>query len=560
MIGYMCKYAPIEILAGFDLDASLIAPNEYNLGFAESYIYPSICSYTKAVLQHSLQTKAYAAVLFTDCCDAMKRVADVLARQPDPKLYTINLPRQTNRSGRAMYTKALTHFVSELEKEQGRAFDIKKFLAACASTVMAEDGMEYIAILGARVSPSLLNECRSLCKLPVRDLTCASQTRHFKNAPNTVNLAVLMEWYADSLMTQTPCLRMADTVARKALLADPALKGIVYHTIKFCDFYNFEYAAMDQVLPILKIETDYTTAGAGQRRTRLEAFFETQSTQKPTASKHDINRSCKAYYAGIDIGSTSTDAVILNSDGQVLAGIVVPTGAKSMGAANLALDAALCQAGLERVDITNMVTTGYGRKAVEFRSTDITEISCHAKGVSHLFPEARTIIDIGGQDSKVIRLDSDGNVVDFSMNDKCAAGTGRFLELIASTLNIPIEQMSELGLHWTEEVTISSMCAVFAESEVISLIAQNKETCDIVRGINLSIASRVAGLAARVHAEGPFVMTGGVAKNKGILLALGQKLGQPILVDTQPQTCGAFGAALFARANSVGNCNSLFDM
>ena len=545
MIGYMCKYAPIELMAGFGIDTELMVPNEESLDVADSNIYPSMCTYAKATMQHAFKT-SYEAILFTDCCDAMKRVSDVLARQPHQSVHSISLPRLADHQGIAMYARILERFVNQLEGALGKTFDVDEFLNACISPLAEESNEDYVAILGARVPPSLLLECKRLSRLPIRDLTCASQKRCFGNPPVERDRPTLMTWYASNLLQQTPCLRMANTAARDTLLADSAIKGVIYHTIKFCDFYSFEYAAIKRTVPMLKLETDFTPASAGQLKTRLEAFFETLGLQESIPKQQPNKGATGKHYIGIDIGSTSTDAVVLDREGQLVAKAVVPTGAKSVDAANSALEQVLAQAGLRRSDIENMITTGYGRKAVDFRSNDITEISCHAKGVNHLFPQARGIIDIGGQDSKVIRLNEDGAVADFAMNDKCAAGTGRFLELIASTLSLSLEQMSAYGLRWHEEVTISSMCAVFAESEVISLIAQNKETCDIVHGINVSIAGRIAGLVARVHATGPFVMSGGVAENRGMLLALEQKLCQPILVPEYPQLCGALGAALFA--------------
>ena len=182
----------------------------------------------------------------------------------------------------------------------------------------------------------------------------------------------------------------------------------------------------------------------------------------------------KGLYAGIDSGSTSTDVVIIDRDKNIIAQSILPTGAGAAAGADRALDEALAQAGLSRSDINATVTTGYGRTAVGLGDQSITEITCHAKGAYFLDPSVRTIIDIGGQDSKVIRLDENGNVTNFVMNDKCAAGTGRFLELMARTLELSLDDMSRLGLEWKEDVTISSMCTVFAESEVVSLIAENR--------------------------------------------------------------------------------------
>ncbi len=167
-------------------------------------------------------------------------------------------------------------------------------------------------------------------------------------------------------------------------------------------------------------------------------------------------------------------------------------------------------------------------------------------GAHHLCPEARTVTDIGGQDSKVIRIDETGAVVSFVMNDKCAAGTGCFLDLMARTLELGLSDMSDIGLRWNNEVVISSMCTVFAESEVVSLIAQNTPTEDIVHGLNMSVAGKTASLVHRLGAEPPYIMTGGVARNRGVVGALEGKLGAPISVYEQAQLCGALGAALIA--------------
>ncbi len=192
-----------------------------------------------------------------------------------------------------------------------------------------------------------------------------------------------------------------------------------------------------------------------------------------------------------------------------------------------------------------MVTTGYGRKNLQLSDSSITEITCHAKGARFLYPQVRTVIDIGGQDSKVIVLDDEGNVVNFVMNDKCAAGTGRFLETMARTLDVSLDEMSTLGLKGNP-VTISSTCTVFAESEVVSLIANNTAMADIINGLNQSIASRTISQARRAKGQAPYMMTGGVSNNAGVVKALEKELGESIYVPREAQICGALGAALFA--------------
>ena len=238
--------------------------------------------------------------------------------------------------------------------------------------------------------------------------------------------------------------------------------------------------------------------------------------------------------------------VILDKDKKMVTGVILPTGAGAAVGAERALEQALEQAGLQRSDIDAIVTTGYGRTAIQDGDKSITEITCHARGAHYLDPSVRTVIDIGGQDSKVIRLDENGAVVNFVMNDKCAAGTGRFLEMMARTMEMNLDEMSKAGLKYKEDITISSMCTVFAESEVVSLIADNHSAADIVHGLNQSVAAKTAALASRAGAKGPYMMTGGVARNRGVTEALEARLGAPLWLPPEPDLCGALGAALFA--------------
>ena len=252
------------------------------------------------------------------------------------------------------------------------------------------------------------------------------------------------------------------------------------------------------------------------------------------------------YVAGIDSGSTSTDVVILDQDGKIKSTMIIPTGGGAMMSAEKSLDLAVEKAGIKEEEIVRIVTTGYGRAYIESGDDSITEITCHAKGAHYLNPNVRTVIDIGGQDIKAISIDENGAVKNFLMNDKCAAGTGRFLEMIARTMEMNLDQMSECGLEFKEDITISSMCTVFAESEVVSLIAQNKHTDDIVHGLNKAVAAKTASLVKRVGGEEAYMMTGGVAQNKGLVKTLEERLGTSLVISPKSQLCGALGAALFA--------------
>ncbi len=249
--------------------------------------------------------------------------------------------------------------------------------------------------------------------------------------------------------------------------------------------------------------------------------------------------------AGIDIGSLSSEAVILNN-GEIVSYSILPTGADAQKAARACMHKALEGARLTSEDISATVATGYGRISIPSATKRVTEITCHARGAHRLFPNTRTVIDMGGQDSKVISVDTDGRVLDFVMNDKCAAGTGRFLEVMAGALEVDLVEMGERSARAKNGLIISSMCTVFAESEVISLIAAGCSKNDIIRGLHEAISKRIFSMAGKLRMERPITMTGGVAKNRGIVDALGRLLKGEIHVPEEPQIVGALGAALSA--------------
>ncbi len=250
--------------------------------------------------------------------------------------------------------------------------------------------------------------------------------------------------------------------------------------------------------------------------------------------------------AGIDVGSLTAEVVLMDR-GEVLHYVIMPTGSNSKAAAEKAIESALKTAGLSRSDIKYIVATGYGRVSIEFADKRVTEITCHGRGAYFLNPKVRTVIDIGGQDSKVILLNDEGRVLDFAMNDKCAAGTGRFLEVMAQALEVELSGLADLSDKAKNTVAISSMCTVFAESEVVSLIAQGIPQEDIARGLHQSIADRTAGMVRRVGLEEVVMITGGVAKNRAVVRALSEKLKTEIIVPPEPQIAGALGAALLAE-------------
>jgi len=255
--------------------------------------------------------------------------------------------------------------------------------------------------------------------------------------------------------------------------------------------------------------------------------------------------------AGCDIGSLTAKAVILK-DGKMLASEVVLASAQPERSATEVMTIALEKAGIKMEDIAYCVGTGYGRKHIPFMNGEESEIACHARGAVWQVPTARTVVDIGGQDAKAIRVDNQGNVERYIYNDKCASGTGRFLEIIADSLDIKLEDMGTLSEKATEKLTLSNQCVVFAETEIISLVNEGKEIADIVSALHQAVANRAASLARGILVEPDAVMTGGVAKNSGMFSALERALGVKLHKVENPQINGALGAALFAADKANG--------
>lgn len=566
MIGYICKYTPIEIFEALGEETCRIEPDVTNFNKADTLMHPNLCSYAKGVVEAALEG-GYEGIVLTTCCDSIRRVYDVLKEKlPDTFVYLLDVPRIVKDAGIDLYEKRIREMVLAYEAFSGKVFD-EQPLAAILKTRMeescykekpaAEEGANEkpakavkVGILGARANVHIKQILDERGAEVVFDLTCTGVRRKLLLEKENV-----LHGYVRGLISQFPCMRMEAAANREQLIGrylDQA-DGIIYHTVQFCDNYSYEYAWLKERLskPLLFLETDYTRQSYGQILTRMEAFLESLAA----ASKIDMERSEKKqrkaekgemYVLGIDSGSTSTNAVIMDQDRKLKAFSVVRTGAKSGESAERILTDVLGKAGLKQGDISWIVSTGYGRVSIPFADETVTEISCHGKGAHYFNPKIRTILDIGGQDSKAIKLDERGEVIDFVMNDKCAAGTGRFLEAIARTLEVGLDELGPIALASTEKITITSMCTVFAESEVISLIANNTEKADIADGICHAIADKAYSLLKRVGLEEEFMMTGGVAKNPGVVHAVEEKLQSKLYICPEPEIVGAVGAALYA--------------
>lgn len=260
----------------------------------------------------------------------------------------------------------------------------------------------------------------------------------------------------------------------------------------------------------------------------------------------------KGYYLGIDVGSTASKCVVVDDGGAMVGTGLAGSGAGTAGP-DQAREQALSSAGISLDDVIASCATGYGRNLMTWTDGQMSELSCHAKGAAALFPGVRTVIDIGGQDAKVLSLSAKGDLENFAMNDKCAAGTGRFLDVMASIFGCKVSDLSGYDEQSTQVATISSTCTVFAESEVISKLSEGEPIPNIVAGIHTSVVERTAGLARRLGVKAPVVMTGGVALNRRLRERLADKLGHDIQTNEHTQLIGAFGAALHARETYSAN-------
>ena len=601
MLGYICKYAPIEVFESMGVEMKRIDPQVTNFTQADMKMHPNICSFAKGVLE-DVMAGGYEGVILTTCCDSIRRLYDVLKQElPDRFIYILDTPRITKDAGIALYEGRIRKMIEAYEAFSGKTFEEEKLAdilrkkkkeqsislgesgcredAAPEEREAADSGnrtaaaaseadagrrafrRKNIGLIGARANESIVQILQEKNANLAFDLTCTGLKRKYLLEPEQV-----LTGYTRGLLSQFPCMRMEAASGRDELIERYAgsVDGVIYHTVQFCDNYSYEYAWLKKRLdrPMLALETDYTKQSYGQILTRIEAFLESLG-QAPERTKREVSRqqngteqegertqgkenSGNMYVMGIDSGSTSTNAVIMDGDRKIVASAVVRTGAKSGESAQRILDEVLSEAGLKREDISWIVSTGYGRVSIPFADENVTEISCHGRGAHYFNPAVRTILDIGGQDSKAIRLNEKGEVADFVMNDKCAAGTGRFLEMIARSLEVDVDELGSIALQSKEDIEITSMCSVFAESEVISLIANNREKTDIANGICRAVANKSYSLLKRVGLEAEFMMTGGVAKNAGVVRAVEEKLGTKLYICPEPEIVGAAGAALYA--------------
>ena len=657
MILYMCRYAPAEVLEAMGAKTEYLESEGGDLSNADSCLHPAVCSFTKAAFEEIMSRKDLDGVLFTGCCDSTRRHFDVLRRLlPGKFIHMAELPVFQGNDALSLYTASVRKLIDAYEAFGGHSFNASALLEIMRSEQTpcrpgeGEDGSGEVAgddisdgigdgaiglrigLAGAKFPPSLRALAEAAGMRIVFDATCSGQKNKFYITPREdAPEDEILSSYVNGVFSKFPCMRMVAGDERREGLGRMArtakADGLIYHTIKFCDNYAYEYAGLLAGgprepsthtsttqepspwpgLPMLRIETDYTAGAGGQFSTRFEAFAEQLRARKSGRGINDggcapaaggvkgakegemgkamenaagstvgsgaagstvgsgavgstvgsgaagstvgggaAGSKAAAYTMGIDSGSTSTNAVIIGGALGMIASSTMPTGALPRQSAQAAAALAIERAGLRPEDIGFTVATGYGRAFIEGADKSVTEITCHARGAHRLYPGVCSVIDIGGQDSKVIRVSATGGVEDFAMNDKCAAGTGRFLEKTSGSLGVPLEAIGDAAAAAGETLTISSMCTVFAESEVVSLVAEGKSVESILRGLCFAIASRNKALFTRAGARPPYMMTGGVARNRGVVAALEEILGEPVFVPGEPELAGALGAAIIA--------------
>lgn len=613
-VGYVCKYAPIEALEAMGAHMERIEPDESLVSFdaAESCMHANVCSFAKATFETVLSGNLDGIVL-TTCCDSMRRLADALCAQtPGLFIHVLDVPRDTSEAACALFERNVRKLLSAYGEFANATFSEEKLFAQLGGTLCPAEGtcdspleLDYVSQDSIYRDKAGDTEARSEgCEASERSATAAATAAQVDNAlqpqthfspamPNVgiagaranaeikrileahgVNIAFditctnairrfaprktdTLAQYAHDVLTQLPCARMRNISPRKAFFDQvlPQVDGLVYHAVQFCDMYSYEYSDLKRTspAPILALETDCTAQSRGQMLTRLEAFLEsigTSQTEHLASQKGSPMSTAATFVVGLDSGSTSTNAVVMNEARKIVASVVIRTGAKAGASAERAYREVLERAGITPDQVACTIATGYGRVSIPFADENVTEISCHGRGAHYFNPDVRTILDIGGQDSKAIHVNAAGEVTDFAMNDKCAAGTGRFLEMIARSLEISLDELGPAALESKKRLEIASMCSVFAESEVISLIANNEEKPDIAAGVCRAVAGKAYSLMRRVGLEGAYMMTGGVAQNPGVVRAVEELIGEKLFICEDPEIVGATGAALLALEKS----------
>lgn len=553
MIVYNCPLVPFEFFHALRIPFKRIEP----ISIEFQKLHPNVCSFCRSAV---CSVKPTDVLVWTNSCDSMRRAYDFLSQNvsfylhipvKNDELAVLSLSRDLKRLWEFLKTVFNSEVpLSELERVHRwfieKSIHLERLIEKDlneAKTIFEElSNQEWVGSVARKGKSVLLLGSWANSKLVeivekaggfALNATCSGPySLIFETEP----ARDVFESIARRILNKRlPCGRFASTRELKMLIERFRPEAIVLHTAKFCDFYHFDERLLRELkIPFVTIENDFTNA-LEQARTRIEALLE-DTKDRPRVS-------VKAFhFVGIDSGSTSTKIVVVNNRGDILFEQVCRTGADPKESAKRLMIQAMKHLKFDPQE-SFVVATGYGRDAIDFAHARVTELTCHAVGVKHLYPDVRTIIDVGGQDSKVMRIE-EGKIVDFVMNDKCAAGTGRFLEIVSSILETPLQIMGKESLKAKTQLSISSVCAVFAESEIISLRSKGYSKQEILWAAHNAIARRLVTMYERVKGRPPVVLTGGVALNEGLKRALEELLKVEIIVPKNPVTTGALGAAL----------------
>lgn len=555
MIVYNCPMVPFEFFKALGIQFRRIR----NFGCEFDKLNPNVCSFCRRSI---LSVDKDDIVIWVDSCDSARRTADFLKQTN--KVFELHIPVVSTQQAILKLSNDLRLLWQSLKSIFGDVDDEKLFhtqktfeqqlkLLAKAlpedlrtakelyEEVITEKWIgstqlkdKAVLVIGAPIDEDLVKIIEQSGG-SVINATCSGA---YSMISNTVDSSDIFKNIAHRILNRKlMCMRFALQRNFSDLIDITKPSAIVLHTIKFCDFYSFDEREIRKTkIPFVTIENDMTSQANAQIKTRVQALMEFSMNKRSDSEKmFDL-------FIGIDSGSTTTKIVVLNTEKKILYKSVVKTGAYPAITAKRLYEEVIEKFKTLREKVY-LVCTGYGRTVLDFADEQITEITCHAKGVHFLMPEIRTIIDIGGQDSKVIKVEN-GQVVEFVMNDKCAAGTGRFLEVMANVLDVPLQKIGDLSLKHAKEIDISSVCTVFAESEVVSLRASGHKREDILYAIHKAIAKRISTMYERVKGTQPVVLTGGVALNEGVKAALEKILDIQIKIPSEPVLTGALGAAV----------------
>ncbi len=572
MIYYACSYVPMEILFSTGEKFKRLKGSDYS---HSNLIHCNLCGYSKAIFSEVMSLEEGDIFIGVDSCDAMRRILDVLDERAKAQIFSLKLPwKREHLSEIFLYAEfeRLIEFLNYKFKRKIEYKDLEKGIKSYNSLVdyVAEISSKTYGSEQGKLLTKAFNGEKEIIKndnyLPINNRISVSggviDPEEIANiieqsGGNMINLNTCTGTRAFNKCTESDGKTPVEAIAKRILDREPCGRffegdkyncesdGIIKIQPKFCDFYDSSYNKTGK--PQINLQLDYPIDSRGQLKTRIGAFLENIPSKKlRNNSPKNLKDGKKSVFFGIDCGSTTTNIVVLDENEKIVFWKNSRTGANAEKTINELLDRAFVSLNIDENDIKYCISTGYGRDLVKIANEKITEITCHAKGVVHDIENAKSIIDIGGQDSKIITLNEKGKVDRFVMNDKCAAGTGRFLEVMAGVMQKDLDQMAEISKKSNKNLSISSMCTVFAESEVISLIGKGEKLEDISSALFKAISRRIINMYKGLNALSPVVFTGGVARNSGMVAALEKQLNTKIIIPEIPDIMGAYGAALFA--------------